>query len=90
MTAGLNTLTGTVIMILILVAVGSLVINISSDIGANLNNTKARQAVDKGIEAIEVVFNWLKMIVMVIVAGVILYLILGVVIPAVSGKKRRE
>jgi chromate transport protein ChrA len=88
--ASLNTLTGTIIMILILVAVGALVINIVSDIGEQINNTRAKQATEKGLDAIEVIFNWLRLLVIVILAGVVLYLLLGIVIPAATGKKKRE
>ena len=74
--ASLQTLGITVLVILTVVIMGTIATKIVSDIGTLINSTQAQQVTNQGLTSINVIFQWLPLVSMVVVAAVILYLLI--------------
>jgi len=89
--ASIQTLVGTTLMILMLVIVGAISLKIVADISDLIDNNKTREVTNKGVEAIDVIFKWLPLVAMVVIAAVVLFLLFrGVFASVFGGGKRGE
>jgi nitric oxide reductase large subunit len=74
--ASLQTLGVAVLVILTVVIMGAIAVKIVADVGALINSTQAQQVANQGLTSINVIFQWLPLVSMVVVAAVILYLLI--------------
>jgi uncharacterized membrane protein len=74
--ASLQSLGGAALIILMVVVIGAIAVKIVADVGALINNTQAQQVTNLGLTSINVIFQWLPLVSMVVVAAVILYLLI--------------
>ena len=74
--ASLQTLGVTVLVILTVVIMGAISVKIVADVATLINSTDARNVANQGLTSINVIFQWLPLVSMVVVAAVILYLLI--------------
>ena len=88
--ASLQTLGGAALIILMVVVIGAIAVKIVADVGALINNTQAQQVTNQGLSAINVIFQWLPLVSMVVVAAVVLFLLIKGIGSSLFGGGARE
>jgi hypothetical protein len=88
--AATETVLGVILMVVMAGIVGVVAVKIIDDVGALINNTQARNIANKGLNSIDVTFNWLPLIVIVSLAGLMIYLLFKGVFSSIFGGRRRE
>jgi flagellar biosynthesis protein FlhB len=71
-----QTLASVALVFVVTVIVGALGVKIVADVGTQINNTQAQTVVNTGISALQVLFQWLPLLALVIVAVIIIALLL--------------
>ena len=74
--ASIQTLATIALVFVVTIVVGALGVKIVADVGAQMNNTQAQTVVNIGITALQVLFQWLPLLALVIIAVIIIALLL--------------